>query len=153
MVFIHILHLRKILNVAFQSVKWLGNEYIFWSKKSSRFLMKRIRLEVLVFITNWHCAKYRNLIYFPGVKILWKGTVSSQFWENRPKLWGNCALPQNFYTRKFGEMTVFYAVWVVAILQSRRIQQSAAQLPFCKSIEWLEISLEMFGRVLKPPLA
>ena len=27
-----------------------------------------------------------------------------------PKLCGNCALPQNFHTRKLGESTVFYAV-------------------------------------------
>ena len=29
---------------------------------------------------------------------------------NRPKLWGNCAFPQNFHTRKLGEITVFFAV-------------------------------------------
>ena len=28
----------------------------------------------------------------------------------RPKLCGNCAFPQNFYTRKLGEITVFFAV-------------------------------------------
>ena len=31
----------------------------------------------------------------------------------RPKLCGNCAFPQNFYTRKLGEITVFYAVKVI----------------------------------------
>ena len=30
----------------------------------------------------------------------------------RPKLWGNCAFPQNFHTMKLGEITVFYAVSV-----------------------------------------
>ena len=29
---------------------------------------------------------------------------------NRPKLCGNCAFPQNFHTRKLGEITVFFAV-------------------------------------------
>ena len=27
-----------------------------------------------------------------------------------PKLCGNCAFPQNFHTRKLGEITAFYAV-------------------------------------------
>ena len=39
--------------------------------------------------------------YFPGVEILWKGTVSAQ--AIRPTLCGNCAFPQNFQTRKLGE--------------------------------------------------
>ena len=54
-----------------------------------------------------HCAKCRNFTWFPGVEILWKGTVSSY-----PKLCGNCAFPQNFYTRKLGEITAFYAVLI-----------------------------------------
>ena len=29
---------------------------------------------------------------------------------NRPKLCANCAFPQNFHTRKLGELTAFYAV-------------------------------------------
>ena len=28
----------------------------------------------------------------------------------RPKLCGNCAFPQNFNTKKLGEITVFFAV-------------------------------------------
>ena len=55
--------------------------------------MKVIQPKVL------HCEKYRNF-----TKILWKGTA------NRPKLCGNCAFPQNFHTRKLGEITVFYDV-------------------------------------------
>ena len=44
------------------------------------------------------------------MEILWKGTISAQFWAIPPKLYGNCAFPQNFHTRKLGEITVFYAV-------------------------------------------
>ena len=40
------------------------------------------------------------------MEILWRGTVSEQFGE----ICGNCAFPQNFPTRKLGEITVFYAV-------------------------------------------
>ena len=46
--------------------------------------------------------KYRNFTKFPGVEILWKA--------NFPKLCGNCFFPQNFGTRKLGEITVFFAV-------------------------------------------
>ena len=33
-----------------------------------------------------------------------------QFRANRSKLCGNCAFPQNFHTRKLGEMSVIYAI-------------------------------------------
>ena len=45
------------------------------------------------------------------MEILWKGTVSVEFCRIRLKLCGNCAFPQNFNTRKLGEITVFYAVY------------------------------------------
>ena len=35
---------------------------------------------------------------------------SVKFWANYPKLYGNCAFPQNFHTKKLGEITVFYAI-------------------------------------------
>ena len=35
--------------------------------------------------------------------------------RDRPKLCGNCAFPQNFHTKKLGEITVFYAVCVELI--------------------------------------
>ena len=65
-----------------------------------------------------HCEKYRNFTWFPGVEILRKGTVSAKFRAisgNRPKLRGNCAFPQNFHTRKSGEITVFFVVIVFVI--------------------------------------
>ena len=30
----------------------------------------------------------------------------------RPKLWGNCSFPQNFHTRRLGEITIFFIVFV-----------------------------------------
>ena len=55
--------------------------------------------------TNFYCKKYRNITQFPGVDILWKGTVFTQFWA----LWKLCF--SNFHTRKLGEITVaFFAV-------------------------------------------
>ena len=46
------------------------------------------------------------------MEILWKGTVSAYFRANRPKLWGNCAFPENFHTMELGEITVFYVVYL-----------------------------------------
>ena len=63
-----------------------------------------------MFKNHQHCVKYRNFTYVPGVEYLRKGTVSPEFWANCSKLCGNCALLQNSYTRKLGEITVFYAV-------------------------------------------
>ena len=57
-----------------------------------------------------HCVKYRNFIYFHGVEILWKDTVSGDSPETMRKLCGNCAFPQNLHTMKLGKITVFYAV-------------------------------------------
>ena len=59
-----------------------------------------------------NCVKYRNFTYFPVVESLQKGTVSIEF---RPKLCGNCVFPQNFRTRKLGEISVFYAVLIITI--------------------------------------
>ena len=54
------------------------------------------------FFKKIHCVKCRN------------------FGEIRPKLCGNCALPQNFHTRKLGEITVFYALIVIVHDQNIR---------------------------------
>ena len=45
------------------------------------------------------------------MEILWKGTIFAEFWTIRPKLYGNCAFPQNFNARKLGEITVFSTVF------------------------------------------
>ena len=41
--------------------------------------------------------------------LVWTFSGKTDF-ENRPKLCGNCAFPQNVHTRKLGEITVFFAV-------------------------------------------
>ena len=61
---------------------------------------------------KYHCEKYRDFTWFPGVEILRKGTVFVQFRAIRPKLCGNCAFLPNFHTRKSGEMTVFFPVYI-----------------------------------------
>ena len=47
------------------------------------------------------------------------------FRANRLKLCGNCAFPKNFHTRKLGEITIFYAVWITSCV---------TKFPFCRDI-------------------
>ena len=59
----------------------------------------------------YHWAKYRNFRKFSGVKFC----GNAQFPQSLaicPKLCRNCTFLQNFYTRKLGEITVFYAVYI-----------------------------------------
>ena len=66
---------------------------------------------------NSNCKKDRNLTWFPGVEILWKGTVSAYFRTIRSKLCRNCAFLQNFRTRKLGEITIFFVkLWLISLL-------------------------------------
>ena len=50
---------------------------LYFSQKcinhASEFFEEKSRLK------NWHCLKYRYFTSFPGVEILWKGTVSAEF--------------------------------------------------------------------------
>ena len=59
-----------------------------------------------IYVEAQHYEKYRNFTWFSGVEILRKGIVSAQFRANCPKLCGNCVFPQNFHTRKSGEITI-----------------------------------------------
>ena len=61
-----------------------------------------------------HCIKYRNFTSFPGVKILRKYTVTSEFPENHSKHCENCTIQQDFHTKKFGEKPVFHALMMSA---------------------------------------
>ena len=62
------------------------------------------------------------------MKILWKGI--------RPKLCGNCAFPQNFHTRKLGEITDFHKM-VVSILKHTLHRSAPIELVYrdCKNFD------------------
>ena len=53
----------------------------------------------------------KNPVISPNF-LLWKFCGKAQFPEfhSCPKLCGNCAFPQNFHTRKLGQITGFFAV-------------------------------------------
>ena len=60
------------------------------------------------------------------MEILWKRTVISEFRVICPKLYENCAFPQDFHTRKLGETMVFYAVtsvWIQSTKTYLKLQQ------------------------------
>ena len=52
-------------------------------------------------------VKYR----YPGMQILWKGTISADFRAIRLKLYGRYAFLQDFHTRNLCEISVFYVMW------------------------------------------
>ena len=58
----------------------------------------------------FYCVKYRNFIKFPGMRVLRKRTIDTEFWAIYPKLCESCAFSQSFHTRKFGEISVFCVV-------------------------------------------
>ena len=68
--------------------------------------------DVNLVLHAFHCVKYRNFTKFFGAEILWKDTVSAKLRSNPTKFSGNYAFSQNFHTKKLGEITVIYAVFV-----------------------------------------
>ena len=70
------------------------------------------------------CAATNTVISpIADVEILWKATVSAKFRANHSKLCGNYVFPQNFHTRKLGEITVFFAVLYVKVIDFIRLME------------------------------
>ena len=66
-----------------------------------------------MFHINWVDTPVRklpkfHLIFWGG--ILWKSTVSAEFWVIHRKLCGNYALPQNFHPRKLGKTGILCSI-------------------------------------------
>ena len=61
--------------------------------------------------TRYHCVKYQS---FP----LCKSKLSPEFRAIRSKFSGSFAIQQNFHTRKLGNISVFYSVFVPQIWAS-----------------------------------
>ena len=61
----------------------------------------------------------KNTVISPNF-LAWTFCGKAQFphsFANRSKLCGNCAFPQSSHTRKLGEITVFYVVFLLAFCQ------------------------------------
>lgn len=85
--------------------------HCFLLNKEVKLLAIKIKATDETFVrSSFHCVKYCNLIKFPGAEILWKYTVSARFRVICANVYRNCAFRPNSYTRKSGEITVFYAV-------------------------------------------
>ena len=61
--------------------------------------------------------------------------VPAEFRAKRPKLCKNCVFQQNFHTRKFGEIKVFYATFLTFLW-------------YCKKYMWKIFGLDIFFVVL-----
>ena len=65
--------------------------------------------------------------------MFWKGAVSVELLANRPKIYGNCAFPQTFHTRKLGEFIVFmqcmpeYGFYLTSIIPYKNIILSSCE--------------------------
>ena len=58
----------------------------------------------------------KNTVISPNI-LVWRLCGKEQFPHTaiHLKLCGNCSFPENFYTRKLGEITVFFAVFVTLV--------------------------------------
>ena len=74
------------------------------------------------------CIKCRDFTKLPGVETFRKRTVIL------PKLCGNCTIPQKFCSRKLGEISVFYPMFVLTVLKDSEQNMFGGML-LSKSIE------------------
>ena len=75
------------------------------------------------------------------MEISWKGTGSAKFRANHPKLYGNCAFPQNFLTTKLGEITVRYCGTVTVNTQDEVLHVA---ITLGRMLTYYTISLNQF---------
>ena len=97
-----------MLKIDYKYLLWLTKKHFICLEKS-RDLQIDTSMNSLK-PTKQHCINYQNFTKFPGVEILWKRTVSTEFWANRPKLCGNSTFPKNFHAMKLSEVAIFYTV-------------------------------------------
>ena len=75
-----------------------------------------IFIHIYIYIYCLQALKYFTPNQNPiGTKNLVEHCQVLLFGAFRPKLCGNCAFPQNFHTRKLGEITRFFAVVIIVI--------------------------------------
>lgn len=63
--------------------------------------------------TEMRSISQHNFTLFPVAETFWNHPVSVDCQANRSKLSGNYAFPQNFHTRKLGEISAFYILLLV----------------------------------------
>ena len=80
-------------------------EVLYGKKQNLDYIFEYIRILYNYYRTNFYTAK--NTVISPNF-LVWNFCGKAR--TNRPKLCGNCAFQQNFYTRKLDEITVFFAV-------------------------------------------
>ena len=98
-----------------------------------------------IYISQKNHSTALNTIISPNI-LLWRFCEKSQFLHslctNSPKLCGICTCPQNFYTRKLGNITVFYSATYLA--SSTHIlpifQTFYCKIEIAEKINWVFVS-------------
>ena len=96
---------RSFISV-FQKISKYVLRILFWGSQQSLDLSLRKLHDFRRLWMKRPLQIYHNFTKFPGMETLWKNTVSAKFRANCPKLCRNCAFPQNFHTKKLGEIMV-----------------------------------------------
>ena len=88
---------------------------------SSYHTFVKMKLVFLIFKVNIMNSTDSFMCFY--VMLLWliRVDIYEGHYHHCPKLCGNCTFPQNFRTRKLGEITVFYAVQMLTAGKSEWI--------------------------------
>ena len=106
--------MKKIMTISFIAVHInLSTEYSFYYAFYYTFTIQYIYIYIYIYIYYIYIQISENFIVNFG--------RITEFRENQRKLYGNCAFPQIFHTRKLGEITVFYAVQARIKMLSRGV--------------------------------
>ena len=134
-----------------------------WNQKLLTWLIFFLILAYISIIIESYIGSQMNLIFTAKNTVIspnflvWKFCGKAQFPNSFGKLCRNCAFPQNFHTRKLGEITVFSAVlvWAQTFEKTRRnINFDVFQRRIKNSVKHLRrcVSRQMFQSILNRPL-
>ena len=65
---------------------------------------------VYTIVLSIYIVRFRSMFTFISTITGTLQREKPRFRMNRPKLFGNCAFPQNVYTRKLGKIAIFFAM-------------------------------------------
>ena len=112
----------------------------------------QVFLNIEVQICKYQVLLERNTVISSNF-LLWKGTVSVEFWENCPKLCGNFAFPQNLHTRKLGEIMNFLGVcfeWIILVISDFYNRGTEHKLEAFVLNFWVDLELGVNHFLEKP---
>ena len=91
---------------------------VIWTCFTNKKLFHNFRRDIIFNLNYFESQRLVSLHKIPQFElILWKGTVFAQFRGIRSKLFENFAFPQNFHTKKLGQITVFLHAYLETVVQ------------------------------------